>query len=150
MATAVVPMVAGATAPLTLAQQQIAQHGFAFDKYQVALQKYDLIGEADPSDQPTVTMMFDDLLTFLFAEFDLSGDHDELVKQCKWLLDDSRKDTGKTSSQLLRETPSPVIEAMWPVALVKAVLCEHKARINTRTSHTFDKFAKAYINYILG
>lgn len=147
----------------TLAQQQIAQHGFAFDRYQVALQKFDLIVEmqrdalaANPGsrglDINISTMMFDDLLAYLFAEFpDVSKVTftPELHQQCRFILEGDFS-TGPSIDDLLRTTPSPIIDALWPVALAKEVLRTHRMQFDHRACSAWNKFVSLYRSFVMG
>lgn len=152
----------------TLAQKQIAQHGFAFDRYQVALQKFDLIVEmnnealaANPESKrglsiEVATMMFDDLMAYLFAEFpDVANVKitPELCKQCDVLLCGTKVQgvyTKTNIDDLLRTTPSPIIDALWPVALSRELLAKHRLRIDIRESITFIKFSEKYSELVWG
>lgn len=152
----------------TLAQKQIAQHGFAFDRYQVALQKFDLIVEmnnealaANPESKrglsiEVATMMFDDLMAYLFAEFpDVASVTfaPELHDQCQILLNQSFKYgicANASVDDLLRMTPSPIIDALWPVALSKELMATHRLQVNTRASTTFSKFSTKYRDLVCG
>ena len=114
---------------------------FKPNKYEEALRLFDLAVDAG-QDSTLVSLRIDDLLRFCRDNFEAPPVDEE-----------NRRAVGKIlhrpTYEGWRDIPPPMVDAIYPIALIKMGLCHYNMPIDTNKMKEFDWFHEAYGQLIL-
>jgi len=94
-----------------------------------------------------ISFAMNELFAFMMANFakPTPGDQ-EFTKQVLHLLETQ---SPESMDSRLRHVPPQIAEMIWPVAAAKALLSEHKTRVDARIMPAFSVFIKHYKEFII-
>jgi hypothetical protein len=103
----------------------------------------------DLSKMPSMKIQFhtsiDNLLNHMYATFEAPEFNDENRKLMQTMLDNYRTD----GLSAIRQVPPTIVDAVWPVMMMKMLLCDYRLPIDTRHLTTFKEFHKRYDELII-
>ena len=117
-------------------------------KYKKALQMYDEAKLRNINDK-TISAEIDKVFRFIDENFTKPTYSREEYEACEAMLY-RRFPENETLETMVRKVPSPIMEAIWPIALMKTALSVDNLKLNPSHMKEFDNFHDLYGKLIIG
>lgn len=115
-------------------------------KYIDALALFDavVLAKANNADATEMNKHCCTVMSFVMDNFARPVDDEETVEQIKHLLNTTSIGSAAQCKEQIRKVPPDLAEAIWPIALTKALLADERITMNPKMNPAFAEFIEVY------